>query len=245
MRVLEPAELLDLWERGLGAAPAQAVMPLLAAACPEIPLAGLARLTVGERDALLLSQREWMFGPVMEAVDVCPACGDRLEFSLTVDSLRAVPAVIDASELGRAESRSAAADGYRVEFRVPTVGDIGQATGLAELLARCVIGATRDGGPAAAEALPAAVIEAVSREMAAADPQADVELALSCPACGHDWRSVFDIAAFLWEELGRWAERTLREIHQLAAAYGWREADILALSPARRGIYLDMIEVGA
>jgi hypothetical protein len=241
MRVLEPSELLQVWERGLRAPPAGAILPLLAAACPELPAEGLARLTVGERDALLLSQREWIFGPQVEAFDGCPACGERLELALTVDDLRAVAPVIDASGLGQAVPLSTATDGYRVEFRLPVVGDLRPGTTLPELVARCVLTATHDGEPADAGELPAPVIEAISAEMAAADPQAEIELALTCPACGHAWTAAFDIAAFLWSELDTWARRTLGEVHQLASAYGWGEADILALGPARRATYLAMI----
>ena len=50
-----------------------------------------------------------------------------------------------------------------------------------------------------------------------------------------------DVAAFFWTELNAWAVRLLREIHALASAYGWREADILALSPKRRDLYLELI----
>ena len=37
-----------------------------------------------------------------------------------------------------------------------------------------------------------------------------------------------------------WARRTLRDVHVLARAYGWREADVLALSPTRRQIYVEL-----
>ena len=77
--------------------------------------------------------------------------------------------------------------------------------------------------------------------MAQADPQADVQLALSCPACSHQWQSVFDIVSFFWSEMNAWAYRILREVHILASAYGWREADILAMSPYRRQLYLKMV----
>jgi hypothetical protein len=33
----------------------------------------------------------------------------------------------------------------------------------------------------------------------------------------------------------------LRDVHALATAYGWREADIVAMSPWRRQVYLDMV----
>ena len=77
--------------------------------------------------------------------------------------------------------------------------------------------------------------------MAEADPQADIQLALSCPACGHQWLSTFDIVSFFWSEINAWAYRILREVHILASAYGWREADILAMSPYRRQLYLEMV----
>ena len=89
--------------------------------------------------------------------------------------------------------------------------------------------------------LPAAVLQAVAAAMAAADPQGDVELALRCPACGHVWPAAFDIGSFFWAEVDAWARVLLSEIHTLASAYGWREADVLALSPWRRRCYLELI----
>ena len=77
--------------------------------------------------------------------------------------------------------------------------------------------------------------------MAEADPQADVQLDADCPACEHRWREPFDIASFLWTEISVLARRLLLEVHQLASAYGWSERDILALSPARRNAYLEML----
>jgi hypothetical protein len=78
--------------------------------------------------------------------------------------------------------------------------------------------------------------------MAEADPQADVQLNLSCPQCAAAWSAPFDIEAFLWTEIAAWAGRTLQEVHGLARAYGWREQDILSLSATRRRIYLEMAQ---
>jgi hypothetical protein len=109
------------------------------------------------------------------------------------------------------------------------------------LLARCVLDA-RDasGEKVSAELLPSHVAAAIAREMAVADPGADVELDLTCPACEHRWQAVFDIAGFLWKEIQAWAQRALRDVHCLARAYGWREADVLALTPTRRQIYMEL-----
>ncbi|MFC8681528.1 hypothetical protein ACFT30_08395 [Microbacterium ureisolvens] len=95
----------------------------------------------------------------------------------------------------------------------------------------------RDIRPDAREALEAAV----ARTAADFDPQADIELELTCPACAEEWRTPFDITAFLWRELESWAMRTLWETHLLARAYGWSEADILALGSWRRQHYIDLI----
>jgi hypothetical protein len=51
----------------------------------------------------------------------------------------------------------------------------------------------------------------------------------------------FDIAAYLWQEVDARARRALRDTHTLARAYGWREADILAMSDFRRQQYLEMV----
>ena len=89
--------------------------------------------------------------------------------------------------------------------------------------------------------LPAAVFTAVQERISQVDPQADVTLALTCPACSHRWEAIFDVLTFFWTEIQAWAQRVLREVHVLASAYGSREADILALSPSRRQAYLEMI----
>ena len=70
---------------------------------------------------------------------------------------------------------------------------------------------------------------------------ADLRIGLHCPVCSHDWVVVFDIASFLWKEIDDWAGRMLRDVSDLAAAYGWSEAEILDISPVRRQLYLGML----
>jgi hypothetical protein len=55
---------------------------------------------------------------------------------------------------------------------------------------------------------------------------------------------LFDIVSFFWTELSAQAKRLLREVHTLARGYGWREADILAMSARRRQLYLDLVTDG-
>ena len=67
MRKLEAADLLQIWERGIDTTPSLAILPLLLAAFPEISSTQLSQLTIGERDSLLLTQRERMFGSRLES----------------------------------------------------------------------------------------------------------------------------------------------------------------------------------
>lgn len=243
MRPLSAAELLSVWERGAGQPSAQRALALLAASCADAAPEELAALSVGARDARLLTLREWTFGPRLSCVADCEGCGLRLELELAADDLRAERAAEPA------EGFSLAASGFRIRFRLPNSGDLlalareagtGR-SGRQRLLERCILSASQGGEEFAAGELPADVLEAVAAEMGRADPQADVQLSLSCPDCGHGWEMPFDIVSFFWGELHAWAQRVLREVHTLASAYGWREADILSMSPWRREFYMRLV----
>ena len=86
------------------------------------------------------------------------------------------------------------------------------------------------------------MLDAVSQGLAALDPQAAVGVEIDCAICAHHWAAPVDIAAFLWSELAACAIRTMRDVHELATAYGWSEAEVLSVSPLRRHHYLELVE---
>jgi hypothetical protein len=243
VRAPSVAQLLDAWECALAQSPTGKALTLLAQACPESSTEELAALPIGERDGRLVELRRMLFGSELSIVASCPVCRVRLESSVHVDEIWP-----DGDRAIAGPPRTCAADGYRLTFRLPASQDLMALPGHTHresarhaLLARCLTEALdADGKTVAIDALPVHVVAAVEAQMAAADPQADVQLHLACPACAHRWRMVFDIASFLWQEIQAWAQRTLREVHGLARAYGWRESDVLALSPTRRQIYLEL-----
>jgi hypothetical protein len=98
----------------------------------------------------------------------------------------------------------------------------------------------RDGVALANKELSADLMTVLAQQMAECDPQAEILLNLTCPACNHYWQILFDIVAFFWSEISVQAKRLLHEVHTLARFYGWREADILAMSAVRRQFYLDL-----
>src|SRR5215471_5329357 len=82
MRGLSASQLLRAWENGLGRSAAGRALALLAESSPGMPEESLARLSLGQRDALLMEARAATFGPVWSAYTECPRCGERLEFPL-------------------------------------------------------------------------------------------------------------------------------------------------------------------
>ena len=109
------------------------------------------------------------------------------------------------------------------------------------LLSRCVIEASVGGVPVRAADLAPELREALARDMAEADPRAEVDIDLACPACAHRWTMLFDVMAVLWADVTQKAKRLLQEVDALARAYGWSEATVLALSSQRRALYLEMV----
>jgi|SRR5215472_5197568 len=242
MRVPSVTELLEAWEQGLDASLIERMLTLLRPACADLSAEELEAMPLGRRDALLVELRAGLFGSACSTVVACPGCGEQLESTFPVERML-VEAVPGPPAVIRLQSGD-----VQVAFRVPSSGDLLAVTGtgtapvIRQLLDRCIVEARGADGAAIGSAdLPEAVVAAVSEGMSAADPQADVELALACSSCGTAWTAPFDIASFLWTEIHSWAQRLLRDVHLLASAYGWRESDVLALSPVRRSLYLELI----
>ena len=238
----EAATLLHAWERGAAQGPTIRGLLLLGAASPGATPAALAATGIGARDARLLELREALFGAELECIASCPHCEERVEISFPTRGIRATHHDGD-------EPLRTAAHGYQVEFRLPSSADLLAREEMSDasaaecaLLARCVLQASSaDGECCDAGTLPTQVIEAIDRRMGELDSQAQIELDLSCPMCMRQARATFDIVTHLWSELETWARAQLREVHTIAASYGWSEAQILALSPARRRAYLQLL----
>lgn len=256
MRNLSAAELIRVWEHTVHRSPVQQALGLLSAAFPEYSMDRLARLGIGQRDALLLTLRERLFGSDLDGMVVCPRCRQRIELNCKVSDLRVEP--IELGAIGSGDQPiTLRMEGYHVEFRIPnsldltsieTGADVNDAR--RRVLSQCIHSVVRTAEePADAKALndftrlPQSLIDAIAERLAEADPQAHTRLAFSCPDCGHAWSATFDIATYVIKEIQRYVKHLLEEVHHLARGYGWREADILAMTPTRRRVYLQMLDV--
>lgn len=238
MRGLGPVALLATWERGIRDAASDRALTLLAAAagCTPEEAAGW---DVGSRDAVLATLLTDIAGATAWGCTACTGCGEQLDVPVDLMSM-ALSTVHRPGELLETET-----PGGLVSFRLPTtedlraVSDADPVQARHRLLARC----TRwEAGPIPDEAgpIPDDVAEAVDAAMEASSPTGAVELAVGCPHCGATTRAALDVALLLWAEVEARAVALLHDVHALAAAYGWTEPDVLALSPTRRAAYLEM-----
>jgi hypothetical protein len=240
MRALSAHDIVQVWEWGRDKHPVDRALALLARACPELPPEQLQRLTIGQRNSRLLSLREVTLGPALNGFATCAQCGAELEFTFEAEAIRLAEP--------DAQTYALQVDGLTLSFRSLNSQDLAAIVGLTEigearlrLVERSVLEATQDGHPLTAAELPESALVALVDALAEYDPQAETRFQLTCAACGHRWSALFDIVSFFWTELGARAERLLVEVHTLARAYGWREADILAMGEARRHFYLGLV----
>ena len=236
------ADLVRLWEAGTAASGVERGVLLLAAASAADPSDDLASISLGERDRRLLTLRERLFGAWLHGVADCPRCGIRLQFTLDLRDLCVGAA-------GRLAPPVDVTDGdLRLRVRplnshdLSVIADCGDITLARRVLAeRCVVDVSNAGVPMLPCDLPDSALATVAAAMAAADPGSDHVLDLRCEACEERWPLALDIVMFVWQEIESVARRVLTEVHDLAWAYGWGEADILGMTDARRRHYLALV----
>lgn len=236
-----PAELLiDCWEAASRAPAGWRGLALLHPTEDGEDFDRLSRLTLGRRDARLLELRRALFGDAMEGLATCPACGLVLDVGLRPSDLALAPAADVPMSVER--------DGWAVEFRLPDTRDLHAAAACPDvesarhvLIERCVVRATHGSVEVSPSGIPSEVIADMEEAMANADPQADLRFPLTCPDCAVSWEAGIDLEHFVGAEVATGARRLMRDVHRLAAAYGWTEAEILGLSTVRREAYLDLV----
>jgi hypothetical protein len=248
MRALSASEILHIWEMGQNQHPLDRALTLLSFALPEVTGEELIRLSIGQRDTLLLMLREMTLGSILESFAECPHCREALEFTLNSTDLRET--AVPETELASVKHPfySLTIDEFELQFRLPNSQDLAAIVDCADiptahqrLIQQCIHQASQNGVAISPNQLPAQVLTFVGEQITQQDPQAEMLLQLTCPACHYSWQVLFDIVTFFWTELTVQAKRLLQEIHTLARFYGWREADILSMSSFRRQFYLSLV----
>jgi hypothetical protein len=225
-------EMLALWEAGQGLAPLDRGV-LAARASTKNAEDNAADWPLGRRNHALAQLYCVHFGGVLHGITRCRECGEQLEFDF------------DARKVAEAQSRESdrrVAVGKWL-FRLPTsrilavaAGEENERTATRRLLSECWVGPEPFSEDWTEEDM-----HEIEAGLAEADPFAEIQLHFDCPVCSASFDESLDLGTFVWAEIENSALRTLQAIHALASAYGWSESEILALSPARRAAYLEMV----
>ncbi len=235
MRALSPSDVLELWESGRALHPLDQGVLAIRTGVPGAVVEGVADWPLGRRNRALAALRRACFGSDLRGLTTCPHCAEPVEFALNGDALADPP---------EAEVESITVSGET--FRLPTsrilasvVGEPDPEAAAARLCDRCRIGGEKRDGEQ--PALSRADMDRIGEAMAVGDPLAEIVFDFDCPVCGEAFRESLDLAEFFLKEVEVEAKRLLIEVHTLAAAYGWREHEVLALSPLRRAFYLERV----
>jgi len=196
-------------------------------------------VTLGQRDALLLTLRRLTIGSKLSLFSDCPKCRLELSAETTTDAL-----ILTAEEAAPSATVVVGSGRWPMRLRPATAADLRAALAMpdprAALAALCL--EPLDDAPfPSPQDLDADDLDQIAAAMAALDPQSDLLMGFVCPACGHDWSVIFDIADYFWRELQLHTATLLDDVHRLASAYHWSETEIMALAPSRRNAYLARI----
>lgn len=233
MKTLSNFDLLELWERGSCLHPIDRALLALALALPGETYDALSLLPLGRRNAALAELRLACFGSALTGWVACPLCSERLEFSFDAELLlqdRPEPPaqiIMHGQQFRPLNSLDLASVAAEIDDRAAAL----------HLLKLCSL----ESGEFHEE-FSEADLDDLGNLLAQADPLAETLLDFDCAACGHRWQEPLDMAAWLWAEVEARARHLLYDVHTLAAAYGWREHEILSLSERRRALYLEMVQ---
>ena len=214
------ADLLDAWPMASGAP-----LPRLRRFFRAMTAGEPDQESLGAFNRRLARLHVQMVGRGVDARVIC-ACGQELEVALPIQAIADTPdpaAHVVIGATGRA-------------FRLPHLSEIALAQDPAALARLCAL----DGG----DAPDPDGLAALDQAWAAADPAAEIALDLSCPACGAAMLAHADLGLFVARDLDLKVRALLVEVHGLARAYGWTEAEVLAVPPTRRSIYAALIGAG-
>lgn len=223
----DPATLLAAWEAGASAPDVARGAAVLAA----VDGGSWLDRPISEMAAGAAKEHAAAFSEQVNAVVPCEGCGLLLEVQIPLADL-----VTDFS--GEVETLDLSIG--RVAVRAPSTRDLAAAADHDDaretITHRCLSDATGhriDAGrlSAADRALVAAALDEL------VDPAVPV-VRIACPDCAREVSAVVDAASLLWERINADAPVLLREVAELAGAFGWSESELLALPESRRRVYL-------
>ena len=206
--------------------------------------------SVAERLQGLLAVAQATDGAHIAALATCSnrACAGKIELELGVAGFAIEPV---------ARVTCDTADGHRLVCRLPTGADLvawvregeGDAQWLARRLLVEVDGVAQDHAltegddDGMGDGMPESWLSSITDALQDADPLTALSLDVACPFCARSLAVEVDLEALLLAAFARRQRTVLEEVHRLASAYHWNEAEIVAMPAWRRRRYLARIQV--
>ena len=197
-------------------------------------------MPVAERDRLLGAVYRDVFGPRVLASRACINCAEPYDFDFQIADVEAEldrqprpPEITRLDEDGRAVLDT----GHRL--RAPTLQDEEAVAGLPldeaeEALYAACVDASEGALP-----LPRDTAERVLEWLS---PITDLDLVGTCPECGTTQSTRFSIEHYVVQALSAERRQLVREVHMIAAAYGWSQSEILGLTRDDRRQLATLVE---
>lgn len=236
MQTLTEAELLDVWESGCHRHPLDRALLVLTRAFPNTAYESLADWPLGRRNQALTKFYCQCFGPRLRAWTACRNCGQKLEFEMDADLLAT-------GKISESDALSGLVIFNGRTFRLPSSRDLALAAnetdpsaGAVRIVESCLM------EPSETVHWSNDELSEIGEKFALADPLAEIRVNAPCPECGNDGKETLDLVSFVWTGIEARIRHLLFDIHILASAYGWSEADILSMSKNRRSMYIEMVQ---
>ncbi|MBL4537974.1 MAG: hypothetical protein JKP96_04830 [Oceanicaulis sp.] len=235
-------DLMTLVERGSGLNVLDRTRLLLSFLHPEESPGSLDGLPLGECDRRLLEARAQRFGSTTVLTCRCGSCDS--DYELPID----LAAILDygaAGPVNEAVSVCCGSKTYQVSpvrfMELDAIALEPKAEERERMLLRAAVKSVQssDGAlaPVAPSRIPKSHRVALSKALDQADPLAVIVFPMTCSVCGTDWAPRLEPADLLWRDLEQECSEIIDDVRVLAQTFGWRELDILTMSPVRRRAY--------
>ena len=244
MKEITEQELLCFWENGLNQPLISKTLLLLNLVHPDAELNYFVNLSIGRRDVKIFEIRKLLFGSRLLNIADCPECSERIEWETDINDFIGYD-----KEDEKSDEFELKISNYKIRFRLPNTSDLidiiyhARSLDSMSLLKKCILSIKNNKKIIAVDNLPDSVINAVTEQMEKVDPLAEIQMTLNCPVCSSKWKVQFDIMSYIWMEIDSWAKQTFQDVYVLAKVFGWSEDQILSMSPTRRQLYLNMINI--
>lgn len=228
----------------------------------EITLSVVNKLTVGDRQYILLMLRQLTFGDRVQASLLCPwpNCGAGVDIDFKISGIPITSCKHQAYYHLQIERFSTATTlglstepMLTIQYRLPNGADqevisnslanSNEASAALTLLSRCIKRFDVVDHPSVdwlAQLTPD-IRQKIEQDMESRAPNLELTMDVKCQDCERSFVAPFDLQDFFFGELTASTDLLFREVHYLAFHYHWSEQEIMNFPRDRRRRYIELL----